>query len=170
VSGGRDEKNSVQNHARPLDIGRLRRSLDNYMRQQGLRSTEQRRLIVDTFFEIRGHVSIEQLLDRVRAIDSRVGYATIYRTMKMLAACGVAVEQHFGDGFTRYEMSDEQAHHDHLICLSCGSIMEFEEPAIELLQQEVATRFGFLVSEHKHELYGLCLECQRMGKVLPGTS
>ena len=170
MSVGREEIASTRGEARAPDLARLRTALEAYMQRHGLRSTEQRRAIVDTFFEVRGHVSIEQLLDRVRTIDHRIGYATVYRTMKMLAACGVAVEQHFGDGFTRYEVSDEQAHHDHLICLSCGSITEFEEPAIERLQNEVAARFGFQVSEHKHELYGICAPCQKAGKVLQGIT
>ena len=140
--------------------------LDEYMHDKGLRSTEQRRKIVEKFFQMQQHVSIEQLLDQVRLSDHRIGYATVYRTMKMLAACGVAVEQHFGDGYTRYEVTDDQAHHDHLICLSCGAIREFEEPEIEVLQRRVAERFGFEMREHKHELYGLCEECRRAGKSL----
>lgn len=155
------QDSSMQGETRKPDLQRLRRALEIYMQRNGLRSTEQRRIIVDRFFEIHEHVSIEQLLDQVRAIDHRIGYATVYRTMKMLAACGVAVEQHFGDGFTRYEVSDEQTHHDHLICLVCGSITEFEEPAIEALQHQVAARFGFLMREHKHELYGTCAACQQ---------
>jgi Fur family ferric uptake transcriptional regulator len=129
------------------------------MTRQGLRSTEQRRLIVEAFFESHEHVTLDQLLERVRAADSRVGYATVYRTMKMLADGGIAHERKFGDGFTRYELADEGAHHDHLICIHCGTIQEFEEPLIEDLQERVATRYGFEVHHHKHELYGRCRSC-----------
>lgn len=139
------------------------------MRQQGLRSTEQRRLIVDTFFEIGEHVTLDRVLELVRASDPRIGYATVYRTMKMLATSGIARECRFGDGFTRYELADEQTHHDHLICLGCGQITEFEEPAIEEIQRSVASRYGFEIHEHKHELYGLCAECRRAGVKLPGS-
>jgi Fur family ferric uptake transcriptional regulator len=131
------------------DLPRLRRDLDAYMTKRRLRSTEQRRLIIDG------------LLRQVRAVDSRVGYATVYRTMKLLADSGVVQEHKFGDGLTRYELVDEQHHHDHLICLECGKITEFEEPLIEELQARVAQRYGFLVKQHKHELYGVCVECQR---------
>jgi len=131
------------------------------MAKRGLRSTEQRRLIIDTLFDAGEHVTIDGLLRQVRAIDARVGYATVYRTMKLLAESGVVQEHKFGDGFTRYELSDEEAHHDHLICLECGKITEFEEPSIEELQDRVATRYGFLVKQHKHELYGVCAECQK---------
>jgi Fur family ferric uptake transcriptional regulator len=146
--------------ARP-DVGRLRRELETYMTERGLRSTEQRRVIIDTFFRTTNHVTIEELLAMVRELDAKIGYATVYRTMKMLADGGIVHERKFGDGFTRYELADEDAHHDHLICLDCGSITEFEEPTIEQLQERVATRYGFSVSHHKHELYGVCAKCQR---------
>lgn len=130
------------------------------MDKRGLRSTEQRRLIIDTFFDCVDHVGIEQLLEKVRGVDPRIGYATVYRTMKMLSESGIVHEHRFGDGFTRYELADEQAHHDHLICLTCGSITEFEEPLIEELQDRIAARYSFEVVTHKHELYGLCKNCR----------
>jgi len=131
------------------------------MVKRGLRSTEQRRLIIDTLFDAGEHVTIDGLLRQVRAVDGRVGYATVYRTMKLLSESGIVQEHKFGDGFTRYELSDDDAHHDHLICLECGKITEFEEPSIETLQDRVAHRYGFLVKSHKHELYGVCSECQK---------
>jgi Fur family transcriptional regulator, ferric uptake regulator len=140
---------------------RLRSDLHSYMLKRGLRSTEQRRLIIDTFFDVGEHITIDSLLKQVRSVDSRVGYATVYRTMKLLTESGVVQEHKFGDGFTRYELSDEEHHHDHLICLECGKITEFEEPLIEELQDRVAKRYGFAVRQHKHELYGTCAECQK---------
>lgn len=142
------------------DEDRLRRELSAYMEQQGLRSTEQRRVIVDSFFEAGSHITLEELLERVRRIDSKISYATVYRTMKLLAEAGVAHQRKFGDGFTRYELADDDAHHDHLICVECNAIQEFEEPLIEELQERVANRYGFEVHEHKHELYGLCASCR----------
>lgn len=141
------------------DLLRLRRDLDAYMARRGLRSTEQRRLIIETFFASGEHVTLEQLLDRVRSSDSRIGYATVYRTMKMLSDGGIANERKFADGFTRYELADAGHHHDHLICIECGRIQEFEEPLIEDLQERVAHRYGFEVVHHKHELYGRCRSC-----------
>ena len=130
------------------------------MARKGLRSTGQRRLIVETFFRAPNHVSIEELLAEVRSEDKRVGYATVYRTLKLLAECGVANERKFSDGLTRYELADEASHHDHLICLECGDIIEFEEPRIETLQEQVAERYGYLLRSHKHEMYGVCPNCQ----------
>ena len=145
--------------ARPPDLDRLREELDAYMSRKGLRSTEQRRTIIDAFFEQSEHLTVDELLELVRAKDARIGYATVYRTLKMLADSGIVVEHRFGDGYTRFELADDEAHHDHLICLTCGKITEFEAPAIEELQEKIAARYGFEVAEHKHELYGTCRSC-----------
>jgi Fur family ferric uptake transcriptional regulator len=143
------------------NLEHLRDVLNAYMARKGLRSTEQRRLIIDTFFHSPAHITIEDLLGQVRSADPRVGYATVYRTLKLLAESGVANERHFGDGVTRYELADSQeTHHDHLICIECQGITEFEEPRIETLQDDVAKRYGFDLRSHKHELYGVCARCQ----------
>lgn len=136
---------------------RLEERLASYMERKGLRSTEQRRLIVESFFAAAEHISIDELLARVRELDPRVGYATVYRTLKLLAEAGVANERRFGDGFTRYELADEDHHHDHIICLDCGQIVEFEDPNIELRQHELAASRGFRLEQHKHELYCRCV-------------
>jgi Fur family ferric uptake transcriptional regulator len=145
---------------KPAELEHFRSMLQAYMDKKGLRSTDQRRLIVETFFRSDNHVSIEELLARVRTKDPRVGYATVYRTLKLLTECGVANERRFGDGLTRYELADDATHHDHLICLNCGDITEFEEPRIEELQERVAGKYGFRLRFHKHELYGVCPRCQ----------
>jgi Fur family ferric uptake transcriptional regulator len=134
--------------------------LTTHMEAKGLRSTEQRRAILEAFFRAPDHVSIEELLAQVRQEDPRVGYATVYRTLKLMAESGVACEREFGDGLTRYELADGRAHHDHLICDACGRITEFHEPRIERLQEIVATRHGFALRSHKHELYGTCPDCR----------
>jgi Fur family transcriptional regulator, ferric uptake regulator len=144
----------------PANLEHFRALLHDHMVKRGLRSTDQRKLIVETFFQAPNHISIEELLAQVRAHDPKVGYATVYRTLKLLAECGVAFERKFGDGLTRYELADEASHHDHLICVDCGKIIEFEEPQIEELQDRVAQRHGFVLVSHKHEMYGTCPECQ----------
>jgi Fur family ferric uptake transcriptional regulator len=140
-----------------------REMLNAFMAKRGLRSTKQREQIVDVFFSQPDHVSIEELLSRVRERDPAIGYATVYRTLKLLTECGVAHERKFGDGLTRYELADDEAHHDHLICVECQRIVEFEEPRVETLQEEIASKHGFVVRSHKHELYGVCPDCQRKG-------
>lgn len=145
-------------------LDHFRALLNAHMLKKGLRQTDQRKLIVETFFRAPNHVSIEELLAEVRAQDSRVGYATVYRTLKLLAECGVAHERRFGDGLARYELADGNTHHDHLICLECGAIVEFEEPRIEKLQDDIATRHGWELRSHKHEMYGVCPACQKKAR------
>ena len=145
------------------DAEHLRDVLDAYMVEHGMRATEQRRLIIDSFVAAEPHVSIDELLAQVRQKDARIGYATVYRTLKMLAECGIAHERHFDDGFARYELASTESHHDHLICTACGKIVEFEEPQIEDLQLAVADHYGFVVTHHRHELYGLCADCRTSG-------
>jgi Fur family transcriptional regulator, ferric uptake regulator len=136
--------------------------LDKYMADRGLKSTRQRALIVETFFQAGGHVSVEDVWSRVRKLDARVSVATVYRTMKLLSESGLAHAQNFGDGQTRYEAAIGREHHDHLICTNCGKIIEFENDRIETMQDMVAKRHGFKVTSHKMELYGLCRDCQRL--------
>ena len=150
------------------DLAELRRRLDDYMARKGLRSTTQRRLVTEAFFRTPGHLSIEELLQKVRKKDPKVGYATVYRTMKMLWESGSAHERHFGDGVTRYELAHEDEHHDHIICLDCGTIVEFENSKIEEMQERLVRDRGFILSDHKLELYCHCelaaTECPRRPK------
>lgn len=152
-----------QEHERNLSaevLRDLRDRLSAYMERNGLRSTSQRRLVTEVFFRAAGHLSIEDLLERVRSDDPKVGYATVYRTLKLLKECDLAYERNFGDGVSRYEVAVAHEHHDHLICTDCGRIEEFEDDAIEQLQEGLATQHGFKLQRHKHELYGVCPECQ----------
>lgn len=134
--------------------------LGAWIEEQGLKHSRQRDLIVSTFFEMGGHVPVEELVARVRERDPRVSVATVYRTMKLLAASGLAEARHFGDGQTRYEAARQGGHHDHLICTACGRIVEFENERIEELQLRVARSHGFEVRSHKLELYGHCDGCR----------
>jgi Fur family ferric uptake transcriptional regulator len=141
------------------ELGRI---LERYMAERGLKSTRQRNLIIDVFFDLHGHLSVEEVWARVRQDDPRVSVATVYRTMKLLSESGLAHARNFGDGQTRYEPAVGREHHDHLICTRCGTIIEFENDQIERMQDAVARRHGFKVTSHKMELYGLCKNCQKL--------
>lgn len=134
--------------------------LTDYLAEQGLKSTQQRDEILGVFVEAGQHVSAEELYERVKKVKPRIGFATVYRTLKLLTEAGLAQERRFDDGFTRYEYNASDGHHDHLICTSCGRIIEFENERIEQLQADVARSKGFEVRSHKLELYGLCSECR----------
>jgi Fur family ferric uptake transcriptional regulator len=140
---------------RPNDTGELKDRWRAYVQDKRLNITAQREAIVEMFLRTRDHVSIDELLTKVRKRQPRVGYATVYRTLKLLVDSGLAVERQFGDGQARYEVVGD--HHDHLICVKCGLILEFEDDEIERLQDRIASRLGgFKVLRHRHELYGLC--------------
>jgi Fur family ferric uptake transcriptional regulator len=146
-----------QHEATHHDLRKLRERFDDYVRRHGLKSTQQRDAIVDQFLRSSGHMSIDDLLAKVRKRSPKVGYATVYRTMKLLTECGIAAPRQFGDGQTRFEVMGDHSHHDHLICVQCGLILEFENDAIEQLQDEMAQNLGgFKLVRHKLELYGLC--------------
>jgi Fur family ferric uptake transcriptional regulator len=131
----------------------------DFLLTQGLKSTRQRELILDEFLCAGSHLSTEDLYLRLRKGNPHIGYATVHRTLKLFAECGIAEQRHFGDGQTRYEASDRDEHHDHLICVVCGKIIEFEDPRIEELQAEVAGKHGFSIERHRLELYGFCPDC-----------
>lgn len=143
----------------PDDLSR-QTLLAGYLEQKGLRSTRQRSLIIDTFFSSGGHLSAEELLAKVRSQDPKVSVATIYRTMKLLTECGLAHARHFGDGQTRFDPGHD---HDHVVCTTCGTIVEFDDVEFERWKTEIAARFGFQLTRHKLELYGLCHNCQTPG-------
>ena len=129
------------------------------LRDRGLKSTGQRDDIARVFFELARHISAEELYAEVKKVNPHVGYATIYRTLKLLKECGLLNERHFDEGQARYEVVGEH-HHDHFICEHCGKIVEFENPALERLQQDVARQLGVVLRHHKIELYGLCADCR----------
>jgi Fur family ferric uptake transcriptional regulator len=140
---------------RPNDTVELRDRWRAYVQDKRLNTTAQREAIVEQFLRSREHVSIDELLAKVRKRQPKVGYATVYRTLKLLVDSGLAIERQFGDGQARFEVVGD--HHDHLICLRCGLILEFEDAEIERLQEKIARRLGgFTVLRHRHELYGLC--------------
>ena len=131
-----------------------------YLQRKGLKTTQQREAIVDAFLRSSGHVALEDLLSSARRKHPGVGLATVYRTVKLLEEAGIAAARHFGPGQTLYEIAEGRAHHDHLICDSCGFITEFESDQIEELQDGLAQKLGFNVLRHRHELFGLCEKAQ----------
>jgi Fur family transcriptional regulator, ferric uptake regulator len=135
-----------------------------YVKSQGLRQSAQRDLIADTFLTNRGHRSMEELLAEARKKDPRIGLTTVYRTLKLLTRCGLAAERKFNRQVSYFEPIPKGKHHDHLICLDCGRIMEFENPAIESLQISVAKEHHFSITHHILELYGYCRDCAPDGR------
>jgi Fur family ferric uptake transcriptional regulator len=131
----------------------------------GLKSTRQRDAIVETFFRVGEHITVQDLYDAVKAEHPRVGYATVYRTMKLLVEHGMAQPRDFGDGITRYDpLLGKPDRHDHLICTDCRQVFEFKDEELDLRQQKMASELGsFRISRRKLELYAACTDpkCER---------
>ncbi len=122
----------------------------------GLRMTEQRRVIARVLEDAEDHPDVEELHRRTAAIDPGISIATVYRTVKLLEETGILEKHEFGDGRARYEPADRE-HHDHLIDMNSGDVIEFVDAEIEALQEKIARRLGYRLKGHRLELYGVPL-------------
>lgn len=160
-------RNSVKNKpASVLKISELKKQLKSYLKQRGLKSTRQREIIAGEFLKCSQHITAEELYRKISEKFRNIGFTTVYRTLKLIVRSGLATERVFADNLTRYEPLSSEDHHDHLICLHCGSITEFENPKIEKLQERIADEFGFNTVTHKMELYGYCRLCRKITAAL----
>ncbi len=129
------------------------------LKERGFKATRQRDEIVRIFMESGSHLTVDELYRQVRQKNPKIGYATVYRTLRLMAETGWASSRQFGERTARFEHRAEGEHHDHLICLGCGKIVEFESDRIEELQGRIAHQQGFRIFDHKLELYGYCSAC-----------
>ena len=132
--------------------------LKEHLAKRQLKLTRQREHILTAFLKMQ-HVTAEQMYRQLARKDPHIGLATVYRTLNLFCEAGLAQARHFGTQ-TQYDNVTHKGHHDHLICTSCGRIVEFENCEIERLQEEVARKHGFRIQTHKLELYGLCSACR----------
>jgi Fur family ferric uptake transcriptional regulator len=137
--------------------------LDKYLSDQDLKQTKQRRVIVEHFLTLNSHIDAETLYESIRSSNQNIGLATIYRTLNLLKSAGLVEEQSFADGRAVYEIDRPGDHHDHLVCIDCRKVVEFENLTIEKLQREIASQNGFKLESHRLDLYGRCSDC--MGKL-----
>ena len=135
--------------------------IEQLLRQKGVRLTAQRRLILRRAVS-HLHFTAEELVKDVQRIDESVARGTVYRVITLLHESGVLEKHDFWHGPPYYEVTFGKAHHDHLMCLQCGEIIEFQEPRWEALQEDVVKRYGYQLLSHTHKLYGLCANCQRL--------
>jgi len=135
-----------------------------YVRGKGLRNTEQRALILDVFLSTEEHLTVQELYDLVRGRDSKTGYATVARTVKLMTESGVCRRVDFGDGPGRFEHKYGHEHHDHLICTKCGKFEEIFSPRLEEIQAEVVKKHGYTHKSHKLDIFGLCPKCAAPAK------
>ena len=131
--------------------------LEQLCHDKGLRITEQRRVIARVLSESDDHPDVEMLHERANRIDPGISIATVYRTVRLFEEAGILDRHDFGDGRARYEAAPE-AHHDHLIDVESGKVVEFVDPELEALQKQIAEKLGYRLVDHRMELYGVRLD------------
>tara|TARA_B100001248_G_scaffold262571_1_gene259513 strand:- start:6071 stop:6574 length:504 start_codon:yes stop_codon:yes gene_type:complete len=145
------------------------KAIKQIVRDMGLKVTQQRLTILECILRGRDHITAQELYEAVQAKDPNLGFATVYRFLKQLTEQEYVSEVRMGGLPARYEWARKKSHHDHLTCKQCGSICEFENQQIEDLQEAIAKSFGYILTSHVLELYGICPECQKEDGILPGT-
>lgn len=138
--------------------------LHQHLKRVGLKHTEQRDTILRTFLDTREHLSTEELLRLVKKKDPKIGYTTVYRTLKLLAECGLASEVAFHDGITRYEHQYNRRSHHHMVCTECGSSVEFFSPEVGDLEREIGRQHHYVTTRHTFQIYGICEQCRKKHK------
>src|SRR5436190_16455772 len=133
----------------------------NHIQRAGLKRTAQRDLILDVFLRTEEHLSSEDLYRLVQKEDSSIGHTTVYRTLKLLTEAGLAREVRFGDGRAHYEHNYKHQHHDHMICSQCGKVIEFFSAELEAIQDAMAAKHRFEITQHLLRIIGLCSDCRR---------
>ena len=137
------------------------RILHEHLKRVGLKHTDQRDTILRTFLETREHLSRDELYRLVKKKDAKIGYTTVYRTLKLFAECGLASEVAFHDGIARYEHQYNRRSHHHMVCTECGSSVEFFSPEIDQLEQEIGRKHSYETTRHTFQIYGVCEDCGR---------
>lgn len=131
------------------------------LKAHGYKLTRQRKAIIDYFLERGEHYSIEGLYNEIKSMVPSVGFATVYRTLRLLTTIGLATKRYFSNNVTLFEPIKKGRYHYHMICIGCGKIVEFSDERVEPLQDEIAKRYGFSTISHKLEIYGYCKDCQK---------
>jgi Fur family ferric uptake transcriptional regulator len=128
--------------------------------EKGLRITEQRKVIARVLGDSEDHPDVETLHERASTIDANISIATVYRTVRLFEEAGILDRHEFGDGRSRYEAASD-AHHDHLIDVETGNVIEFVDEELEMLQRRIAEKLGYRLVDHRMELYGVALDRSR---------
>jgi len=151
-----------------VELNPSHRLFRRYLKEHRLPVTHQREAIAEVVFSSAEHLSVEEIERRLRSAGDRIGKATIYRTLDLLVRSRLVVEHDFGEGFKRYEHRlTQEPVHEHLICLECGRVIEFQSWEVQEVEAQITQRHGFRPTRHKLEIYGLCRPCQEAGVELP---
>jgi Fur family ferric uptake transcriptional regulator len=135
--------------------------LNQYLQEHGLKHSRQREFILQHFLDTGGHMTVDDLYRVIHRKHPGIGRTTIYRALKLFVDAQLASAIELKDGLTRFEHKYRHGHHDHMICIECGTILEFLSPEIERLQDEIADAYGFVIESHRHQIFGHCQKCNR---------
>lgn len=138
-------------------------NLKNNLKEKGYKLTPQRRAIVDVIIRNEGnHLTTEEIYDLVKIECPEIGLATVYRTVQLLEELGVICKLDLNDGCSRYELvhEDEMHQHHHLVCNNCGKVIEVQGDLLEILEQEIQSKYDFQIKNHSVKFYGLCSDCK----------
>jgi Fur family transcriptional regulator, ferric uptake regulator len=138
-----------------------KRILVGYLREKGLKHSSRRDRVLEVFLDTHDHLSTDNLHRLVNKTNPTIGYTTVYRTLKLLAHCGLAFEVDFQDGVVRYEHSLNRRTHHHMVCTSCGDSVEFFAPEVEEVQRRIGDQFHFQPLRHSFQILGTCQACRR---------
>lgn len=153
-----DEATQSQEHSKQERLEAAMHAFHERLQDAGLKSTRQRDTIVECFFRLDKHITADELLEVVRESQPRIGYATVYRTLKLLVEQDLALPKDFGDGQTRYDpIHDQDPQHDHLICVDCRKIIEFSDPIVDDRLLGLADDMQYAIRRKRLELYAECL-------------
>ena len=141
-----------------------------HLQRSGLKRTAQRDLILEVFLRTEEHLSSEDLYRLVQKEDPTIGQTTVYRTLKILTEAGLAREVRFGDGRTYYEHNYKHQHHDHMVCVNCGKIIEFYSEELEAIQEAMAAKYRYEPTQHSLRILGYCSDCRRQSQERKNTA
>lgn len=133
----------------------------DYLRDKGLQQTRQREDILLALIKSNRHVDVQELYEAARKRNQSVGKVTVFRTLKLLCEAGLVAEVDLGGSAVKYEFIHGRAHHDHLVCVTCGKFIETMDPEIEQLQERLCRKMNFEPLRHRMEIYGVCANCQK---------
>ncbi|MCM8811779.1 MAG: transcriptional repressor [Candidatus Omnitrophica bacterium] len=143
-------------------LSSIQERFQEHLGRRGLKLTHQREEILRCLMAAEKHLGVEEMYTILKKQDPLIGRATIFRTIKLLQECGLVAEVGvFQNGGAKFELKADRPHHDHMICVECGRIIEFQSPMMERFQDEAIKRHGFLALWHRHEIFGRCAACSK---------
>lgn len=157
-------RNSAEKHKTPAAIDKEVNRFQSFLRGQSLKLTGERVALVREIFSTHYHFDADELLLKMKEKDIKISRATIYRTLELLVKSGMVRRVHLGEDHYHYESVGPDSHHDHLVCTTCGDVIEFHDDSLEQRQQDICAKFKFHPTFHNLQILGVCNQCHKRGE------